>query len=478
MKDGGYDVADYTGIDPLFGDMDGFDELLTEAHAHGLKLLMDFVPNHSSDQHPWFQAALQGKDSPKRDWYVWADPSADGGPPNNWRSNFGGSAWTLDEPSGQYYYHAFLSSQPDLNWRHPELRQAMLDAMRFWLERGVDGFRVDVIYYLFNDEQLRDNPPNPDWQAGMPDIQRYRPVHTTDQPEVQDVIEEMRDLIDSYDDRLLIGEIYLPVDRLVAYYGRDGVEGVHLPFNFQLIQAEWNAEHLAELIDHYEGALPEKGWPNWVLSNHDQPRIAARVGHAQARIAAMLLLTLRGTPTLYYGDELGIGKVDIPPDRIQDPQARNEPGVGFNRDSSRTPMPWSDETHAGFSSTEPWLPLNADWGERNVSVQSSSPSSLLNLYRDLLALRRRETPLRRGSYKRLFAEDGVLAYERQAEGERLGILLNLTDDPSEFRIPPDYAEAAVLLSTLDDPAPPAGGSMMLRGGEGVILRPQLKGKSP
>jgi alpha-glucosidase len=476
MKDGGYDVSDYTGIDPLFGDMAAFDRLLEEAHGHGLKLLMDFVPNHSSDQHPWFQEALKGPDNPKRDWYVWADPGPDGGPPNNWQSNFGGSAWTLDEASGQYYYHAFLPEQPDLNWRNPDVREAMYAAMKFWLDRGVDGFRVDVIYYLFHDENLPDNPPNPDWRPGMPDIRRYLSVHTTDQPEVHGVIEEMRDLIERYDDRLLIGEIYLPVERLVTYYGRGGVEGVHLPFNFQLIMAEWDAGHIADLIDEYEAALPEKGWPNWVLSNHDQPRIAGRVGEAQAKVAATLLLTLRGTPTLYYGDELGLGKVRIPDDRIQDPQARNEPDAAFNRDSSRTPMPWSQDDQAGFTSSELWLPLNEDWQTRNVAGQEDDPRSILQLYRKLLSLRKKEATLRRGSYRRLFAEGGVLAYERAVEGDRIGIVLNLTDSQQIFELSDAYDGAEILLSTYGDvDASSSDGKRTLRANEGLILRPHLKG---
>jgi alpha-glucosidase len=477
MKDGGYDVADYKGIDPMFGDIDAFDRLLGDAHGHGLKVLMDFVPNHSSDQHPWFREALKAKDSDKRDWYVWADPAPDGGPPNNWLSNFGGSAWTFDEGSGQYHYHAFLPSQPDLNWRNPRVRTAMYDAMRFWLDRGVDGFRVDVIYYLFHDEQLRDEPPNPDWEPGMPDGTRLLRTRTTDQPEVHEVVEEMRDLIDDYPGRLLIGEIYLPVERLVTYYGRGGVEGVHLPFNFQLIQAAWDAEQIARTIAEYEAALPEEGWPNWVLSNHDQPRIAGRVGDAQARVAAVMLLTLRGTPTLYYGDELGIGEVTIPADRIQDPQARNEPEAAFNRDSSRTPMPWSDEPFGGFSSGEPWLPLNADWRDRNVAAQESDEGSMLNLYRALLRLRRKEACLRSGGYRQLLARNPVLAYERGEGSGRLGVVLNLSDTARSVDLPDAYQGAELVLSTHEKPDRVVGASVTLGADEAVVLRPRTKGRA-
>ncbi|MBB4659517.1 alpha-amylase family glycosyl hydrolase [Parvularcula dongshanensis] len=467
MKDFGYDVADYTGIDPLFGDMAAFDRLLTEAHEHGLKLLLDFVPNHSSDQHPWFQEARKDKDNPKRDWYIWRDPGEGGGPPNNWVSNFGGPAWTLDEATGQYYHHAFLSSQPDLNWRNPELRAAMFDALRFWLGKGVDGFRVDVIWHLIKDDQFRDNPENPFVRDGAPEIDRLLQVHSADQPEVHDVIAEMRAVIDEYEDRLLIGEIYLPLERLMAYYGQDG-RGVHLPFNFQLISAPWRAESLSKLIDEYEAALPDGGWPNWVLSNHDQPRIAARIGEAQARVAAMLLLTLRGTPTLYYGDEIGIGRVSIPTDRIQDPWAKQEPDASFNRDKARTPMQWDEGPHAGFTKAEPWLPQTDDAATRNVAVQREERGSMLSMTKALLALRRDEGCLRTGDYQRLPAEGPVLAYAR-GHGS-LGVFLNLSDEACETPLPEAYRGGALLLSTVGGAAVSDGPTLALRANEGVVIR--------
>lgn len=470
MKDFGYDIADYCDIDPLFGSMDDFEQLLEEAHSHGLRLLLDFVPNHTSDQHAWFKQSRSSRDNDRRDWYIWQDPGPDGGPPNNWMSNFGGSAWTLDRQTGQYYYHAFLSSQPDLNWRNPQVRKAMLDTLRFWLDKGVDGFRVDVIWHLIKDAQLRDNPPNPDYKPGKPDIQRYQQVYSADQPEVHDVIAEMRSVIDDYPERLLIGEIYLPLERLMKYYGQSG-EGVHLPFNFQLLQAPWEAERLASLIDEYEAALPEEGWPNWVLSNHDQPRIAARVGEAQTRVAAMLLLTLRGTPTLYYGDELGIGRVTIPEDRIQDPWAKQEPDSSFNRDAARTPMQWSARANAGFSPVEPWLPLTGDWSKRNVDTVSSQTTSLLNLYQSLLVLRKRESALRIGSYHLRFATDRVLCYERIHDDERLAVLLNFTDGPCEVALPAGYGHAELLLSTaLTKQKSVQGNVCHLQANEGLIVR--------
>ena len=317
MRDFGYDVADYCGVDPIFGSLEVFDKLVADVHARGLKLILDFVPNHTSIEHPWFRESRAAKGD-KRDWYIWRDGAPSGSPPNNWLAHFGGAAWTFDEARGQFYHHAFLPEQPDLNWRNPKVREAMFDVLRFWLRRGADGFRVDVITHLIKDEGLRDNPENPAWTSTRPGVERLLQTHSSDHPQVHAVVAKMRGVLEEFDDRLLIGEIYLPMERLIAYYG-ENLAGAHLPFNFQLIDAAWDAATIGDLIEAYEAALPEGAWPNWVLSNHDRPRVAARVGEAQARVAAMLLLTLRGSPTLYYGDELGIGKVEIPPDLIRDP---------------------------------------------------------------------------------------------------------------------------------------------------------------
>jgi len=474
MADFGYDIADYRAIDPLFGDMATFDALLAEAHGQGLKLLLDFVPNHTSDQHEWFRQSRSSRDDPRRDWYIWRDAAPDGGPPNNWISNFGGSAWEWDEATGQYYYHAFLKEQPDLNWRNPELRNAMYDVLRFWLDKGVDGFRVDVIWHLIKDAGFRDNPPNPAYRPGQPEIERNLQVHSADQAHVHEVIAEMREVIEAYPERLLIGEIYLPLDRLMTYYGHDN-RGVHLPFNFQLIQAPWRAEVIARLIDDYEAALPEGGWPNWVLSNHDQPRIAARVGERQARIAAMLLLTLRGTLTLYYGDEIGIGEVIIPPEAAQDCWARNEPDASFNRDAARTPMQWSDQCHAGFSDGEPWLPLTDDWQQRNVAVQAADPASILSFTRALLQLRRAEPALRLGHYRPLGVQGSILLYERRGDDGRIGIFLNLAGTSAQLAVPDGYAGGEILLAAqagfggkLD------GGMVELGPDQGLVVRASRK----
>ncbi|HET8855458.1 MAG TPA: alpha-amylase family glycosyl hydrolase, partial [Salinimicrobium sp.] len=269
MKDFGYDVSNYTDIHPLFGTMKDFDRMLEEIHNREMKLILDFVPNHTSDKHPWFEESKSSKDNPKRDWYIWKDPNPDGGPPNNWLSEFGGPGWEFNKETGQYYYHAYLKEQPDLNWRNPEVQQAMLNAMEFWLKKGVDGFRVDVMWHMIKDDQFRDNPINPEYKESNSPYDKLIPAFSTDQPEVHDIVAMMRDLLNKYDERLLIGEIYLPIDRLVTYYGQDN-SGAHLPFNFQLISLPWDAGKIKAAIDEYEGTLPPEGWPNWVLGNHDQ----------------------------------------------------------------------------------------------------------------------------------------------------------------------------------------------------------------
>jgi len=433
MADFGYDIADYTDIDPLFGTLADFDRLLAAMHQRGLRLLLDLVPNHTSDQHPWFQESRASRDHPKRDWYIWRDPAPGGGPPNNWLSEFGGRAWEFDSRTGQYYYHAFLAAQPDLNWRNPEVRAAMYDVMRFWLDRGVDGFRVDVIWHLIKDALFRDNPPNPEFRAGDPPHRSLTPLYTADLPEVHDVIEELRAVIDEYPDRLLIGEIYLPIERLVAYYGRD-LRGTHLPFNFALLETTWNAREIARLIDRYETALPAGGWPNWVLGNHDRPRVASRVGRDQARNAAILLLTLRGTPTLYYGDEIGLPHVFVRSDQARDPFERNVPGLGLGRDGARTPMQWDAGPHAGFSTLPPWLPLSDDHASRNVANQRDEANSIYNLYRQLIAFRRKCKALQIGRYVPVSASGDLIAYVRQHGDERILVCLNLGDEPLSFSL--------------------------------------------
>ncbi|MBC8731529.1 alpha-amylase family glycosyl hydrolase [Paraburkholderia sp. UCT2] len=441
MADFGYDVADYCNIDPIFGTLDGFQQLMGHAHRLGLKVLLDFVPNHSSSRHPWFEESRSSRDDPKRDWYLWRDPAPDGGPPNNWLSRMGGSAWEWDKVTGQYYYHAFLREQPDLNWRNPQVRRAMDQVLRFWLDRGVDGFRVDVLWLLIKDAQFRDNPPNPGYRPGEPEHHRLLQSYTEDQPEVHEIVRSMRATLDGYGERVLIGEIYLTVPQLVKYYGVNG-EGVHMPFNFQLLNARWDAQNIARMIRDYDIALPEYGWPNWVLGNHDNPRVASRVGAAQARVAAVLLLTLRGTPTLYYGDEIGMTDGYIASDEIQDPAERRQPGICQGRDPERTPMQWDGSlANAGFTDGKPWLPIAT---ATSVREQDGDMSSMLSLYRRLLSLRRGNAALVRGTIENVVADGDVLTYERRYGNQRLFIALNMGVEDATVQSRPGM----VLLSTV------------------------------
>ncbi len=467
MADFGYDVADYRNIEPLFGTLADFDRLIDRLHRRGLKLLLDFVPNHSSDRHPWFVESRSSRANPKRDWYIWRDAAPDGGPPNNWTSDFGGSSWEYDAATGQYYLHAFLKEQPDLNWRNPDLRAAMIDVLRFWFDRGVDGFRIDVLWHMVKAADLPDNPVNPDYRPDMGEKYRVLQTHSTDQPEVHEIAAEFRAVADSYGDRVLIGEIFLPIARLMDYYGREAPE-VHLPFNFQLLDAPWEARSLAAMIVAYEAALPPGAWPNWVMGSHDAPRIAGRLGEAQARVVAMLLLTLRGTPTLYQGDELGIDRVKIPADRVRDPRELREPGLGLGRDPARTPMPWDASPHAGFSRVEPWLPLNPDWRVRNVATQCGAAESMLDLYRALLAIRRASPALLVGNFALVDSDDETLAYERRHGDERLLIALNLGDRARRVFMPEGTSAVRVLASTLPEPA--SAGADRLRPNEGLIVQ--------
>ena len=473
MADFGYDVADYTGVDPLFGNLADFDALLKGAHARGLKLILDFVPNHTSDQHPWFLASRSSRESPQRDWYLWRDPAPDGGAPNNWMSNFGGSGWTFDAASGQYFYHSFLSQQPDLNWHNPQVREAMYAAMRFWLDRGVDGFRMDVLWLLIKDDQFRDNPPNPEFRGGS-SLWSVLPKYTADQPETQEIVREMRALLEQYDERLLIGEIYLPIEQLVEYYGATSSQpplllGAQLPFNFHLIQTTWEAPRIAQLILDYEVALPAGAWPNWVLGNHDQIRLATRIGAGQARAAAVLLLTLRGTPTLYYGDELGMPDARIAPEDVQDPAEKNQPGMGQGRDPERSPMLWTNRPNAGFTdaASKTWLPLVWDWPAYTVEIQRADPATMLKLYQRLLALRREQPALHAGAISEVSATDSVLRFVRTHGETRLQILLNLTGDPQKTSCP---AGNVLLSSYLDDTPHASSAITALRPNEAVVVR--------
>jgi alpha-glucosidase len=472
MADFGYDISDYQGVHPLFGTMEDFDELLGQVHSRGIKLILDLVPNHTSDQHPWFLESRSSKDNPKRDWYIWHDAGENGAPPNNWLSVFGGHAWEWDEPTGQYYYHAFLKQQPDLNWRNPEVQKAMMDVMHFWLRKGVDGFRVDVMWHMIKDLQLRNNPVVPDSPFDEKDLiyQYHDPVYSTDQPEVHDIVRMMRQVTNQYEDRVLIGEIYLPIHKLVTYYGADR-SGAHLPFNFQLLTLPWDSEQIARAIDEYEGALPADGWPNWVLGNHDQPRVASRVGRSQARVAAMLLLTLRGTPTIYYGEEIGMRDVPIPQDEIVDPQGLNMPDRNVSRDPARTPMQWNADEFAGFSENRPWLRLPHSFRRVNVELQKKDPDSMLSFYHSLISLRKRQPAFQTGKYTPVYSDKQLIAFIRENETDRFLVVLNLSHRPGYLRPKNETFAGEIIISTETERIGlRIENNLLLSGDEGLIVR--------
>jgi alpha-glucosidase len=471
MADFGYDIANYTDVDPIFGTLQDLDRLIEQAHACDLKLILDYVPNHTSDEHPWFQESRASRTNEKRDWYIWRDPAPDGGPPNNWTSFFGGSAWRFDEQREQYYLHMFDVRQPDLNWRNPLVRQAMYDVLRFWLERGVDGFRVDVLWMLIKDEQLRDNPMNPDWKPGDPPYARQSGQYTEDQPGIHEIVREMRSLLDSYGERVFIGEIYLPLHRLMHYYG-ESLDEAHLPFNFQLVTTpDWEARTIRQVVDEYEQGLPDGAWPNWVLGNHDRPRIATRAGREQARVAQMLLLTLRGTPTCYYGDELGMQNGYVPPELLYDPQGKDNPE--HSRDYERTPMQWDSTANAGFCAPDvtPWLPVAEDYQTYNVAEEQQDPHSFLALTRTLLDLRRSLPALTLGSYQSVDQENETcFVYLREYEDQRFLIALNFSPEEQVVKRA-GQGQASILLSTHRDRTETQDLSeLRLRANEGLLIK--------
>jgi alpha-glucosidase len=475
MADFGYDISDYTNVDPLFGSLADFDRLVAVLHARNIRVILDFVPNHTSDKHPWFRESRRSRQDPRRDWYIWRDARPEGGPPNNWLSlATGRNAWEWDAVTGQYYYHAFLAEQPDLNWRNPDVRRAMYEAMRFWLDRGVDGFRVDVLWHIGKNPEFRDDLVNPDFQDNDPPFKRLLPIHSADHPVALELATEMRRLLDTYPgDRVLIGELYLPLERLVAYYGPD-LTAVHLPFNFALLWQSWSREKWAtpavsRLIAEYEAALPAGAWPNWVVGNHDQPRIATRLGPAQARVAMVLLLTLRGTPTLYYADELGHRSIPIPPDRVRDPFGLNMPGGTQGRDPVRTPMPWDGSANAGFTTGEPWLPLTADAAQISVEAQKRDSRSMLSLTRSLIALRRREPALAIGDWKPLATENGALAFARVWQDRRATIVLDLESKAKTVRLGSDGGGRIQVSTNPERVGEAVSGDVRLASDEAVVI---------
>jgi alpha-glucosidase len=474
LLDQGFDVSDFLDIEPTFGDLATFDRLIAEAHARGIRILVDYIPNHSSDQHPWFVASRSSRDDPKRDWYIWADPAPDGGPPNNWTAEMGGSVWELDEPTGQYYLHTHLRQQPDLNWRNPAVRAAMLDVLRYWLGRGADGVRIDVAHILMKDPQLRDNPPAPPGHHNPVELQHpdfFGQLHVNDRchPDVHEVLAEIRAVLDEFG-AVAIGELEaMEWDAWARYYG-DGLRGVQLPFAFKLIETPWDAEALRGVMRDLEHHLPDGAWPVLALDNHDRSRLATRLGRAQARLAGMLLLTWRGTPVLLYGDELGLADQEVPRERQRDTFGLLlEDGV--SHDPARTPMPWDRSPLGGFSTAPEerwWLPPCVERETINVEAQLADPGSMLNLYRALIALRKASPALRLGTYEEHAAGDAqVLVFARSLGEERKLVALNLSDEPRGL----DLGERGeiIVASGLDRQGERVDGRLALRPAEGVVV---------
>lgn len=422
--DYGYDVSDYRAIDPKFGDLDDFKSLIKEGEKRNICLIMDLVLNHSSDQHEWFKGSRSSKKSPYHDCYIWQEAGRRGGAPNNWQSIFGGKAWEWDDQRKQYYYHMFYKEQPDFNWRNPKVRSELLDVFRYWLDIGVKGFRLDVFNVYFKDDQLRDNPTR---RMGLRPFDRQVHRYDADQPELMGVLQDIREILDSYGDAYAVGETFLsPPEKAAEYCGADRL---HQTFNFKFLECPYQAGCFRNAIQEWERALGEDKWPNYVLNNHDSKRTATRYGiggkDERLKVAAAMLLTLRGTPFLYYGEEIGMRDGNLERSEIYDPVGKRYWPFYKGRDGCRTPMQWDRSKSAGFTDATPWLPVHKDFPDRNVQRQSEDPQSLLNFYKQLLALRRETPALVNGGLEFIPAMPrGVLAYRRTSPISEAIVLLN------------------------------------------------------
>lgn len=468
--DSGYDISDYRGIDPIFGNMEDFEKLTSEAHKRGIKIILDFVGNHSSDEHPWFIESRSSKTNPKADWYYWRDAKPDGSPPNNWFSVFGGAAWTFDETRQQYYLHEFTYKQPDLNWRNPEVKEAMFDIFRFWVSKGVDGFRLDAIAMIMKN---KDMPDEKIWDPEHPDFGHQEHNYDTNDPDIHPVLRELHLVLEEAgEDILTIGEVVVPAEDWAKYFGNpvDGKE-LDMPYYFDLMGVQWNADSLRSVIEKQERLTRGIGWPNYVLSNHDSPRIASKFGRENIRIAAMVLLMVRGTPTVYYGDELGMDDTEVPVERWTDPQAKKDHS-NFCRDYCRTPMQWNISKDAGFSTVDDktlWLPVADNYRQFNVEILEKNPRSILYLYRKLLWLRKKTPALHGGDYETLRLQPlNVYAFKRTSDTESYTVLINPTEDSQLVEL--GDISGRVVLATGLDREESVRGRVMVRAKEGLIIK--------
>lgn len=469
MADFGYDVSNYTDVDPIFGTIDDFDELIREANRRQILVMIDFVPNHSSDQHEWFRRALESPDSKYRNFYQFRDPAPDGGPPNNWLSVFGGSAWELDEASGQYYLHSFLKEQPDLNWRNPELRQAMGENLRFWLDRGVKGFRFDAVRWMANDEQYRDNPSNPDFIPGSDPYHAQLQRYSRYGEHLDEYLHFLTDIVDGYPNTLVILEDYndktLSADaQIKRMYGINSP--VSVPINLEITKFELLPRNFAVSVARYQRNKAADSDMVLSIGNHDKPRVVTRYGREAARLVAMMQLTLPGLPIIYYGEEIGMSDQPIRPDQVQDPFEKNVPGKGLGRDPQRTPMQWDDSRSAGFSdSGETWLPIGGDYQETNVIEQLKDDESFFAMYRQLLKLRHELPVLRKGNYETMTVGGDVFYYDVHDDEQRLGVVLNFSDTEQSVL----SGECEIIFSLCGEGAV-RGRQTVVPASEGVIIR--------
>ncbi len=448
MIDFGYDVADYCDIDPVYGSLEDFKILLEECHQRGINLLMDFIPNHTSTQHKWFLESKSSRKSPKRDYYIWKDAHpGSGGLPNNWLSNFGGSAWQFDEETGQYYMHSFAKEQADLNWRTPEVVKEMLNVLRFWLDLGIDGFRVDVPEWMIKDVNFRDEPLNPDYVPGPGSDPHQSLIHkyTHAQQEYLEIIKQFIGVLEEYGNKFMVTEVWSPSEAMIKVYN-EVERDFFAPFNFFIITHPWEAKVHREVIDHYDSRVTNIYTPTYVLGSHDKARAATRIGAEQLRVAALLLFTLRGIPFVYYGEEIGMEDTVISPELVQDPFEKNVPGLGLGRDPERTPMQWDGTTNAGFSAHTPWLPVNDKYKEVNVDKQIKDPASLYALYKELIHLRNESEALLHGKYSSWeTGVDEIFAYTRHRGHDVILVILNYSDKQQIVTLP--FRKGKLILDT-------------------------------
>jgi alpha-glucosidase len=470
LIDGGYDITDHKGVNPIYGNMSDFKLLLETAHQKGIRIILDLVLNHTSDQHPWFLESRSSVDNPKRNWYIWQAPKGKKIPPNNWRTNFGKKAWRYDPTTGEYFYHSFFYEQPDLNWRNPEVKKAMFEVVEFWLEQGVDGFRLDVINMLYKDKKLRNNP--------ISNFFLNSKVFNRNRGSVYQVLKEFRQILDKYPDKASVGEIYAvpPGDtKLASSFLGNGTDMLHLAFDFSLVFTRWSAASYYKTISGIYKKLPKSGWPSFFFSNHDVGRSTKRFGftlfkYQKAKLRALLLMTLKGTPFIYYGDEIGMENASITKEHIRDLYGKLLHPFFSGRDGYRTPMHWSNSVYAGFSNVKPWLPVHPNYHKINIENQMVKSDSVYSVHKRLIELRKKYIALQLGNIEFILkGAENVLAYERWWEGESLRVFLNFSFTKREVHLAGNLERARVVFSTHSGKSVIDGDKIVLKPFQGVVV---------